>query len=176
MLVGLIGKAGSGKDTVAQFLVDRRKFLQYAFAYPLKALIMNLFDMSYAQLYSERKDEVDPRYDVSPRKLMQYLGTDVFRALYKDMWTDYFERWHRDNRLFNVVVSDVRFQNEADSVLRCGGVLWRVVRPGTEAKEMVGGASTQHASETESDSIETVVVLINDGTPEELYELVRGLV
>tara|TARA_Y100000034_G_C6838845_1_gene379316 strand:- start:124 stop:699 length:576 start_codon:yes stop_codon:yes gene_type:complete len=182
MLIGLVGKSGSGKDTVAQHLVAAHDLIQYAFADPLKALIMDLFYMTQQQLYSEQKEVVDSRYGVSPRHLMQYLGTDVFRELYQGVWTDYFQRWHQqqvaahadDRRVkpFSVVVSDVRYENEAQAVRNQGGVLWRISRAVAEDKEMNGGASTNHTSETALEDIKTEIIICNDATLKELYEMV----
>ena len=64
MIIGLCGKAGSGKDTVGDFLVRNHHFAKIALADPLKKICKEVFDFSDAQLWgpSEKRNEPDPRY------------------------------------------------------------------------------------------------------------------
>jgi len=79
-----------------------------------------------------------------------------------------------------VVITDCRFPNEAAAIREAGGVIWRVERPDTfkaltmvnvppkMARKVFDAAWRSHASETEQDGIEANVVLINDGTLDDL--------
>jgi len=62
-IVGIIGKAGSGKDTVADMLHELR-YDKIAFADPLKRFCMDVFEFTEEQLWgpSEKRSEPDERY------------------------------------------------------------------------------------------------------------------
>jgi hypothetical protein len=153
MLIGICGKARSGKDTVAEYLKTAYDFETYPLAEPLKNMVMDLFQMSNEQMYGKEKEVIDPRYDKSPRWLLQYLGTDVFRKLYNDIWIDLgiSEYKHLLEMGFeDVVIPDVRFINEFEAIKRNGGYVWKTVREGhTGASSGIEG----HRSETELDVV-----------------------
>jgi hypothetical protein len=142
VLVGLTGKAGHGKDTVGGFLDELAGLSRMSFAAPLKEAARALWELSDEQLYGEKKNEVDPRWGVSPRVAMQKLGTEVARDMFPlwmpglgaNFWLKHFllrykrARERRPDR--GVVVCDVRFPNEAALVRKLGGVVVRVNRPG----------------------------------------------
>lgn len=165
MLIGICGKARSGKDTVAEHLSCVYGFETYSLAKPLKSLVMDLFQMSHEQAYGDAKEIIDPRYDKSPRWLLQFIGTEVFRDLYDDIWIDAGMREYRkclnDRRQqcvelcepaldFGFVIPDVRFPNEFEAIKRNGGYIWKTVR-----EDHIGASSgiEGHRSETSLDSI-----------------------
>jgi hypothetical protein len=110
---------------------------------------------------------------LTPREAMQRLGTEWARANYPNTWVDLTMRRAAeipDEQI--VLVTDVRYINEAKGILASGGYLIQVVRPGHSS-----GLSTtaqQHPSEVEqqSDEFQALVThtLINDGTLDDLKE------
>lgn len=64
ILIGVSGVAGSGKDTVANYLVDRVGFIKVSFADPMKRIVRDVFDFSETQLWgpSEERNKPDKRY------------------------------------------------------------------------------------------------------------------
>jgi hypothetical protein len=109
-IVGLGHKARHGKDTVANYL------LQYgaermSFADDLYAVARVMFGMR----------EKDP-------KLLQVLGTDVFRKMNQHIWIEslYYKILERKPKV--VIIPDVRFPNEAAFVRSLGGYLVKVTR------------------------------------------------
>lgn len=94
MLIGISGLAGSGKDTVADFLVNDHGFTKVALADPLKRIARDVYDFTEEQLWgpSENRNAPDPRYPredgtcLSPREALQLLGTEWGRRCYADTW------------------------------------------------------------------------------------------
>ena len=64
MIVGLVGFAGVGKDTLADILVRDHGFVKMSIADPLKRAAMDIFDFTHGQLWgqSKRREEPDNRY------------------------------------------------------------------------------------------------------------------
>lgn len=167
-LIGIAGRARSGKDTVANFIIAAIGGYRYSFADPIRAMLVPLgVDMS-DPYWQARKEEPIPALGVSPRRMMQTLGTEWGRQLIDpDLWLIMAHQ-----RLLQsgpgMVISDVRFDNEAAWIRRCGGRIIHVIRPDTKAVEA-------HASEDGIEVQDTDVRLFNSGTLEELQLSVREL-
>lgn len=149
VLIGLIGKKGSGKDTTADFLTGRYGFIKRAYADPLKKVCKELFLLEDGQVHDPvLKEKIDPRWDMTPRQMMQWMGTDIVRSqLGKDFWVRHMDMFRRLHPTQDIVVTDVRFQNEADWITKNGGVLCRVNRPDSSSDHDL------HPSEKELENI-----------------------
>ena len=138
-LIGLTGLAGTGKDTVRSIL-EAEGFTGFAFADPIRGMIRELLssngiDDAYMD-DRERKETIIPALGVSYRHLAQTLGTEWGRCLAPDFWLRIAGAYMDDlawqgAQASHFVISDVRFENEADWIRKRGGVIWRVVRPNT---------------------------------------------
>jgi len=139
MIIGICGLIGSGKDTVAQYLVDSRDYTRISMANVLKDATAVLFGWDRGMLEGKTpeariiREQPDPFWskklgkDFSPRQALQFLGTDLFRNhLHKDIWAMAAERQMHGHT--NVVISDIRFSNEIDMIRRNGGQIWHVQR------------------------------------------------
>lgn len=164
-IIGLAGFKGCGKDAVADHLVRKHGFVKYAFARPLKEFCQNLFLLSDAQIDGSAKETVDERYGLTPRRILQMFGTDFVRdKISNTFWVDRFGHWlARQDPGVPVVVCDVRFQNEVDTVRSLGGVVLLVDR---------GDAATDddHVSEQPHALHRVDGVVRNDGTLGDLYD------
>lgn len=177
MIIGVAGKARAGKDTVSEMIQmlsydhGPSEFHKYEFARPLKEACRVIFGWDDRHLYGDLKEEIDPLFGVTPRYAMQTLGTEWGRDLInKDTWVLRAEREHQNRG--NIVVSDVRFENECHWVQNAGGVIINVYRP--EADEISG--VSEHASEQGvSHMLRTNVdyVIVNDSTIDQLFDTVR---
>lgn len=111
---------------------------------------------------------------LTPRYALQHLGTEWGRACCRETWTNYGIRRAREleraGRL--VLITDVRFVNEARIIASAGGYVVRVHRDGKSPGE--------HGSEREQSMIQADLVVDNDGTLEQLHhsaaQLALGLV
>ncbi len=123
MIFGLSGRMASGKDTTADYIIDRYGGRRMAFADWLKTLARDLICEYFAE-------DVDPWTDKSPkiRRFLQILGTDVMRAYDDDVWVRHaMAEVDRavDLGREHVVFTDVRFPNEAEAIIERGGIIIR---------------------------------------------------
>lgn len=157
MLIGFHGKARSGKDTAADVLVNKFDFTRYGLADPIKQGAAAMFGWNEEHGYGDLKEVVDPFYQFSPRKVYQLLGTEFGREMLRDdIWLKVAEKFVKGNK--HTVISDIRFENEAEWVRQQGGLVIRIVRDGLDTVGIEG-----HASEAvlKPDLRDTVVFNIN---------------
>ena len=152
MLIGLVGKARSGKDTVADHLVKNYNFRKIAFSDKLKKVCSELLDLTPEQCYGDLKEVVDQRYGKTPRWILQHIGADVFRAIRPDIWADIAIKRYRElaPKCSGVVISDIRFPNELEAVQRAEGIIWRICRPDHDG---ASGGIDAHSSEASMDDL-----------------------
>lgn len=168
-LIGLIGQARVGKDTVADYLCENHLFNRYAFADPMKDMLESVFGDRFRD-----GDRETPIWWLgkSPRHLMQTLGTEWGRdCVHPDLWVMLGEQEVKlaVQKQQNLVISDVRFHNEADMILRNGGELWHIVRDN-------GGTAAGHRSEMSHwDTYRQRILISNESTLDELYARVDAL-
>lgn len=181
-LIALCGAAGAGKDTVADMLPARK----LAFADALYREVAEAWGVEQHVLRCREAKEtptgelalfrcaddsfvVDSHFGDhwgiarSPRQILQWWG-DYRRAQDPDYFVNVarFETNLLRAEGHSVVITDVRFPNEAALVRQLGGQLWQIRRPGYEA----GG--TGHASDTDGGEFHPDRVLENDGSPMDL--------
>lgn len=182
LLVGLAGYARSGKDTAAQALVEggwrRDAFADRlkAFLYRQNPLVTTFPDAPPVRLAALVNalgwEQAKERYP-EVRRLLHATGTDAGRVtLGEDVWIDaLFNDWEPEREA--LVISDVRFPNEARAVRRAGGVLIWIERPG------VGPARDEHgapyASEVALKNFGFDARLVNDGTLYDLRDRLLGV-
>lgn len=170
-LIGITGKARSGKDTIAKMLWTHHDFVRIAFADPLKRAAQTIFGLTEDQTWNdELKEVVIPRWNLTPRQIFQRLGTESIRDVFgSHVWT---ERWllsyEQVMNTDSVVIPDVRFENEAKMIRELGGIIIQVRRG-----DGLSGAEGTHASET--GDIEADFTIDNNGTLETLLEDLNGV-
>lgn len=119
-ILGLLGRAGSGKTTVAKHLVSTYDAKVCPLAGPLKEVARRVMGFAPEQLYGsqEQKEAVDPRYGFSAREFLQRLGTEGLREVYGEdvhfrACVEAIRRHDEEatcDRLY--VIDDVRFLSE----------------------------------------------------------------
>lgn len=131
-LIGIAGPARAGKDTLASYMLDNLGgvWSRSSFADPIKSMLKAIgVDCS-----DDKKAEVSDDYGVTPRHMMQTLGTEWGRNLIDgDIWVKAFARLNAGKC---VIVPDVRFENEADLVREHGVLIHLVGRGGIEGNHV----------------------------------------
>jgi len=209
MIIGICGLIGSGKDTVADYLVNVHGFRRESFAGTLKDAVAAVFGWDRTLLEGRTKasrewrEQVDPwwaeRLDMptlTPRWVLQYWGTEVCRrSFHDDIWIASLENKLRTSK-DHIVISDCIFPNEIKSIKDAGGIVIRVHRgPEPEWYEDAVNANRGesgnfswatsrsrlekigiHASETAWVGTKFDAILDNNGSIDDLFAQVRGLV
>jgi energy-coupling factor transporter ATP-binding protein EcfA2 len=178
MIIGITGKIGSGKTTISKYM-EEIGYQEYQFAKPLKD-IAKIFGYTEIQVNGSQSDKLEPHplWKVPAREFLQKLGTDIFRdklheiipamKIETSIWVDIFRHQITQNPgNKNWVVSDVRFEDEADAIRSMGGVIIRVQK---KDQKTSGG----HISETSMDLIKADYNIENSNiTLGELRDIVQ---
>ena len=140
MIIGVCGFIGSGKDTIADYLVNIHEFRRESFANTLKDACASVFGWDRMMLEGRTKhsrewrDQVDEWWSkrlnmaITPRWILQQWGTEVCRkAFHDDIWIASLENKLRHSK-DDIVISDCRFPNEIKAIRDQGGIVIRVVR------------------------------------------------
>ena len=140
MIIGICGFIGSGKDTIADYLVNYHGFRRESFANSLKDAVAQVFGWDRTMLEGRTKsarewrEQVDPWWsnrlgmEITPRKVLQQWGTEVCRkGFHDDIWIAALENKLRNSK-DDIVISDCRFPNEIKSIKEAGGIVIRVKR------------------------------------------------
>lgn len=142
-LIGLMGLKGSGKDTVAKKLIyiDGGAWKKLAFADALKDAVSDLFGWDRTLIEGDNdtsrewRETVDAYWErelgikgFTPRMALQMIGTDVMRNHFNEaFWIKALKRKIL-NTTNHIVVTDVRFPNEAEMIKSMGGNIVQVIR------------------------------------------------
>lgn len=170
MIIGLTGYAQSGKDSVANILVENYGYQRVAFADPIRDLLYATNPMlkegyrvkGLVDVYGWDKVKVD--YPEA-RRLLQELGVGA-RKVFGDMfWVQQaLRKVHFEG---NYVITDVRYPNEAKSIRKYdNSQIWRVKRSGVDAVN-------SHESESAMDGEKVDQIFVNNGTLDDLKVLIN---
>jgi len=187
-VVGLIGYARSGKSTASAGIraAIGDGSVAYSMAKPLKDGLAAWFGFSHDQLYGEGKEQVDPRYNCTPRSLMLDLGTGVMRDRLHmlthvklkrgaHLWVSRFHDFMNEIKTDTVVVvDDVRFQDEVDAITQYEHQMLFIdreaARPSKQQQRHISEQPEELVKYYEQSTWCTVPVIKNEGTKEELAE------
>lgn len=173
MLIGLTGYAQSGKDTLAQILVEEHGFVRIAFAdkirkflYETNPMIDNVAgEPIFLKERVDRDGWDETKKNPHVRRIMQTMGVAARNNFGDDFWIR--EAFGDVRHSQKIVVTDVRFRNEADWIKQYeNSHIWRVKRNGVEP-------INAHVSESEMDGYKADQIFANNGTVEDLRDLLN---
>jgi hypothetical protein len=193
-LIGIAGHAGVGKDTLCKYIYDyHRDTYREAFADPLKHACSHAFGID-VEVFSDPqlKNVRNEFWEVSPRHIAQFVGTEMFRDVINKLTPEKFmSHWIRrmagkisgECKLDHegdyepgdtIVIPDVRFQNEVDFIIANDGVVITLQRSGYEGNVGIEG----HASEAGGLVIPHPYsyTIINNGTIPDMFNAFEGII
>lgn len=149
MLIGFIGKMGSGKSTACDYLVENYGYRKINFKDALDDELVELFPNVISAVSGLSPEEAVKTKPTSPvmRELKQKFGTEVRRNQDPDYWVKKWIETYTKTFNTNVCVDDVRFLNEIDAIKKLGGVIVRIIRSDITD-------TSNHPSETALDDYE----------------------
>jgi len=165
-IIGVSGPARVGKDTAGEYLVNKG-YRHLSFAIHLKRAISAMLGYSLDEV--DRLKVMDkthvPGFNVTMRHMQQTLGTEWGRDLIDpDMWVKCTEIEMLSGNNPKVVITDVRFENEAAWVRKMNGLVVHLSRNDRELTDNPG-----HASEAGIEFREGDIRVGNNGNVADLH-------
>lgn len=176
-IICITGTIGVGKDTMADYLVERYGYVKIGMADPMKRIVKDVYGFTDEQLWgaSDERNFEDPRYPrpdgtfLSARVALQLLGNEWSRVCYPETWPAYMKRviakikdgyfyseskgaYEADGKrsaYAGAVISNCRFRNELESMRQVGGLAVRLRRPALDVSRALATGVRNHASEVE---------------------------
>lgn len=164
-IIAICGAKRAGKDSIATLLQEMYGYEHLKISARLKEVTRLLFDFTADQVESETKDMIDPRWGTTPRRLMQFLGTEVMQYHIKEVlpgqersfWIkSVIREIESTNKKY--VISDLRFLHEATLLRSHGACILKVQR------KFTGRPLDTHISELEYLDIKEDVSIYNSGS------------
>lgn len=196
-LIGLAGRAGAGKDTTADILCSAYGFARTNFAAPLRRELMDAFCIDERVFSTDQKERrhnalalcrcretafvnrmlelggINLTAPRSARELMRWWGTEYRRHQDDLYWIRKMAQWIETvfaQGITSIVITDVRFINEADFIRAAGGSIWKVRRTQADMK------SANHQSEAEIELIWSDKAIDNNGSITDLASEIHGAI
>jgi hypothetical protein len=183
-IIAICGAKRSGKDVLAKHIVANRGFKKLSFAEPLKKAVKELFNFTDIQVGIDEenaigyeKDIIDERWGISPRKALQFFGTEIMQHNIGGLIPNTNRGFLADILLSRIsgdgyVISDMRFLHEYNKLKNSAKVRSLIVikinRPSINIPDDKGET---HVSEKEYLDIPYDVEIVNDGTISDLTDL-----
>ncbi len=169
-LIGIHGKKRAGKDTAGIYIRDILNYDKVdsvndiynmdSFAEPLRKFGYMTFGIT-----EKNREEMIEAIGVTGRQVLQLIGTEVGRNIHPNFWIESLK--YRNPKMTGLIITDVRFNNEAEFVKSHGGTILKVVRP-----ELENNIDT-HSSEIPIDEKYVDHVIMNDSTKEVYLERIN---
>ena len=146
-LIGFTGPMGAGKSEAARAVKAAFDCSILSFATPLKEAAKLIFMLTDGQIYTmEGKQAVDPRWGISPREILQRLGTEAMRKEFPGVWVKHMEIQLKLRESDLVVIDDVRFEDEVALIRSLGGKIVHI--RGRAADKDITLGQKKHQSES----------------------------
>lgn len=165
-IIAICGKKRCGKDTLACHIASSYGYTHVKIAAHLKEIMGVIFGFSNAQLELDEKDSVDERWGISPRKAMQFFGTDIMQYeiqkllpnVGRTFWIQGLLQKYPDK---NIVISDLRFPHEYN-LIKSSCCIIKISRDDIHSSDV-------HSSETEFENIPHDLQLKNNASIQDMH-------
>ena len=174
MIISITGKIGSGKDTIADIIMQYTPYHDWEikkFAGKLKVIAEILSGVPKINFEDQefKKQDMGPEWGMTYRDLLQKLGTEAMRnGLHENVWVNALMSNYQTE--LNWIITDTRFPNEIDACVNLGAITILVQRDSSNP------AGTAHASETALDRYDQWDYIIdNTGSIQNLRRKVQEI-
>lgn len=170
-IIAICGAKRSGKDVLADHLVANYGYQKLAFAEPLKKIAKIIFNFTDDQLGDgDAKDDVDERWGISPRKALQFFGTEVMQYKVQELLPGIDRKLLARSLIAKIehdadkhyVISDMRFYHEYEELAKLNAVVIKVDRFPMKYTADMQAVHQVHTSEIEYNTIPTNIYIMND--------------
>jgi len=171
MIIGLVGRARSGKDTVASILQEL--YPSYAFTVvrlsaPIKEAARALFQFTDSQIEGAEKELVDTRWNITPRHVFQTITETTMKAMGVDFFTRVlYERYDKGLLGSNIIIPDIRYDHDIQEIQKRNGIVFKIERSNNPVRYECEDHLDKYTS------ADGLVVISNDGDMDMLREIVR---
>lgn len=173
MIIGILGRSRVGKDTVANILCKQigSSAMIMRLSQPLKDAVQSLYGFTTAQLEDDEKDQIDPRFGLTPREVIQHICQDTMLRHGTDFFSRkmYFEEVPKHPNK-TIIIPDVRYAHDIRMIHEQGGYIIKVVCTSDR-----NPPPPRHVWEDPIDSMEGDVCIENNGTLDELETTVMQI-
>lgn len=176
-IIAVCGAKRAGKDTIANILCDKYGYKHIKIAQKLKDICKILFSFTDDQLETDIKEDIDRRWNISPRQAMQFIGTEVMQyqiqhllpGVDRNFWMHSIIKEIDANPELRYVISDLRFLHEAKMLREKDAVIIKVCR------DRAGDTHIDnHVSELEYIKINHDLLIKNNGTVDNVVSQIES--
>ena len=180
-IIAICGYKRSGKDTIAEYLTKNYNYNHYKITDKLRKVVQLLFNLNDND-YEKNKEINDDRWDTTPRKIMQFIGTEVFQYKIQELLPNISRNfWIKSllsdelldnikNNNHKIVISDLRFLHEYENLKQLNIPLVVIKVTNNKIKNI-----DNHISETEHLKIPIDYEIENNGNLQELYDNINKI-
>lgn len=170
IIIALCGKKRCGKDTVANYICDKYpEYKNLKISQQLKDIIKIMFDFNDDQIESDLKDIIDPIWNITPRKTMQFVGTELMQyeiqKILPDIgrlfWIKSFINKNILNNTNKIIITDLRFLHEYEELKKYNAIIVKIEKNENQNED-------SHSSELEYLKIPADYVINNEGSLDDL--------
>ena len=173
IIIGIVGRIGSGKTTVSGHLCEKYAFKKYSIAEPLKKIGL-ILGFTEKELYVD-KTTVNADFGVTGREFLQKFGTEICRELLptiipgmESIWIRLLKKYFRGKSdKARIIIDDVRFPDELEALKEFGAVIIELKRGEEDTSE------NRHASEFNIEGADHVIE--NNGCLLELFNAIDSI-
>ena len=180
-IIAICGYKRSGKDTIAEYLTKNYNYNHYKITDKLRKVVQLLFNLNDND-YEKNKEINDTRWNTTPRKIMQFIGTEVFQYKIQELIPNISRNfWIKSllsdelldnikNNNHKIVISDLRFIHEYENLKQLNIPLVIIKVTNNKIKNI-----DNHISETEHLKIPIDYEIENNGTLQQLYDNINKI-
>lgn len=167
-IIAICGAKRSGKDTIANILSEYYGYKHIKIAQKLKDICKILFSFTDDQLETDIKENIDHRWNITPRQAMQFIGTEIMQYqiqhllpnVDRNFWMHSVIKEIDANPNTKYVISDMRFLHEAQ-MLKDKDPTTLFIKINRNMKK---NETDPHVSELEFNAIKEDLLIKNDNT------------